>query len=85
VRRHRHLIVEQAARHGAETARVLGAVASGEEAPGDDLELLVESAPKGTVVNLLILAAELEDLVGVPVKIRTADQLSKRQQAGVTL
>ena len=81
VRRHRQLLVEQANRHGVENVRVLGAVARGEEEAGADLELLVDPTAKNTVLDLLNLAADLQELVGVRVKIITSEQLPRGRQA----
>jgi uncharacterized protein len=80
VRRHRQLIVEQASGHGVENLRVLGAAAKGEDGPADELELLVDTTPKGTVTNLLTLTAELEEIVGVRVKILTREEITESRQ-----
>jgi uncharacterized protein len=75
VRRHRQLIVEEATRQGLDNVRVIGAVARGQDRPGDQVELLGQANPAGTVVDLLKLSALLEELIGTPVKIFTADRL----------
>jgi uncharacterized protein len=82
VRRHRQLIVAAATRHGAGDVRVLGAVARGQDGADERLGILVDPAAGSTGPSLLDLAAELEELVGVPVDILTPERLSADRRAG---
>jgi len=82
LRRHRQLIVEAAARHGVENVRVLGAAARGADRPGDRIELLVDENPTATPISHLNLTAELEEIIGLPVKIITTKELSRNSQNG---
>jgi uncharacterized protein len=74
IRRHRHLIVEAAQRHGVQNVRVLGAAT-------DPVELLVDQDPEAAVVDLLTLTGELQEIIGVPVKVLTVEQLPRNRQA----
>src|SRR5690349_12203319 len=74
LRRLRHQVVEEAGRYGADNVRALGAVTRGEEQRGDPLTLLVDQNPAATATGLLTLEAGLQELVGVPVKVVTAER-----------
>ncbi len=82
LRRHRHLIVEAAAGYGAENVRVLGAVTRGEDQPGGQIELLVDENPAATPVDRPALITELEEILGVPVKMLTPRDLSHDRRTG---
>jgi predicted nucleotidyltransferase len=90
LRRHRHLIVEAAARYGVESVRVLGAAARGEDRPGDLVELRLDQTPAATLGGHPNLTAEREEITSLSVKITTAQELSRRTRSetddpGVTL
>jgi hypothetical protein len=82
LRRHRQLIVEAAARHGVQNVRVLGAAARGEDQPGDQIELLVDESPTATLVGQPDLTAELEEIIGLSVRILTVKELSRSNETG---
>lgn len=77
LRRHRHQIIETALRHGAENVRALGAVTRGAEQSGEPVELLVDQNPAATAMSLLALQNDLQELIGVPVKILTSELFSQ--------
>lgn len=62
--------------------RVFGSVLHGVDHDGSDLDLLVDALPGTTLFDLGGLQVELEDLLGVPVDLRTPQDLppSFRQQ-----
>lgn len=68
-------IVQAAQRLGARDVRVFGSVARGEERPDSDVDLLVRLEPGRTLFDLARLELELEDLLGRPVDVVTADGL----------
>lgn len=83
IRRHRHLIVEAATRYGAENIQVLGAVTRGEDGPGDQIEFLIDRHSVSTVVDLLNLSGDLQELIGTRVKILTIDEIPRNRRAAV--
>lgn len=58
--------------------RVFGSVARGTDTEGSDLDLLVDPLPETTLFDLGGLQAALEDLLGVPVDVRTPGDLPAR-------
>lgn len=63
--------------------RVFGSVLHGEDTEGSDLDLLVDPLPGTTLFDLGGLQAELEDLLGVPVDVRTPMGLPEKFRATV--
>lgn len=55
--------------------RVFGSVLHGQDTDGSDLDLLVDPLPDATLFDLGGLQVELEDLLGVPVDLRTPGDL----------
>jgi predicted nucleotidyltransferase len=75
LRTRRREIVDLAARRGAHGVQVFGSVARGEQRPGSDIDLLVEFEPGRSLFDLGGLICDLEDLLGGPVDVVTADEL----------
>lgn len=63
--------------------RVFGSVLHGDDGEGSDLDLLVDPLPETTLFDLGGLQGALEDLLGVPVDIRTPGGLSPKFRAAV--
>lgn len=63
--------------------RVFGSVLHGDDIDGSDLDLLVDPLPETTLFDLGGLKGELEDLLGVPVDIRTPGGLPLKFRAVV--
>ncbi len=55
--------------------RVFGSVLRGTDRDGSDLDLLVDPLPGTTLFDLGGLQEELQDLLGVPVDVRTPGDL----------
>jgi predicted nucleotidyltransferase len=55
--------------------RVFGSVLHGDDRDGSDLDLLVDALPGTTLFDLGGLQVELEELLGVPVDLRTPGDL----------
>lgn len=72
VRRHRQLIVESAAGYDVANVRVLSV---------DPLEFLVDPKSGATLTGLLNLQTDVQELVGVPVKLLTDGELSGNRRA----
>ncbi|MES2531444.1 MAG: nucleotidyltransferase family protein [Pseudomonadota bacterium] len=79
----RHHIRLIASRFRVENPRVFGSVLHGDDADGSDLDLLVDPLPETTLFDLGGLQGELEDLLGVPVDIRTPGGLPAKFRAAV--
>ncbi len=84
VDRHRHAILDVAARHGARNVRVFGSVARGENRPDSDLDLLVEMADDRSLLDLVALEQELEALLHRPVDVLTEQSLAPSIRQRVT-
>lgn len=66
-----------------ENPRVFGSVLHGDDADGSDLDLLVDPLPETTLFDLGGLQGALEDLLGVPVDVRTPGGLPSKFRAAV--
>lgn len=67
----RQEILRVAARHGARNIRVFGSAARGEDRPGSDLDLLVEMESGRSLLDLVALGQELEELLQRKVDVLT--------------
>ena len=72
----RREILELAARHGARNVRVFGSVARGDDRPDSDLDLLVDVEAGRTLLDVIGLEQDLEQLLGRKVDVLTEDGLS---------
>ena len=61
---HRRTILELASRHGARNVRVFGSVLRGDARSNSDVDLLVEIEPGRTLLDLIALEQDLEELLG---------------------
>jgi predicted nucleotidyltransferase len=73
---HRHKILELATRHGARHVRVFGSIARGDARPNSDIDLLVEMELGRTLLDLIALEQDLEELLGRAVEVLTDGGLS---------
>jgi uncharacterized protein len=69
LRLRRHEILECAAEHGARDIRVFGSTARGETGATSDVDLLVEMEPGRSLIDLVGLWQDLEDLLGTHVDV----------------
>lgn len=65
-----------AAAHGADNVRVFGSVGRGEQDVSSDLDLLVDMAEGRSLFDLIALANDLEESLGVEVDVVTEASLS---------
>ena len=72
----RNDIIKVAANHGARNLRVFGSVARGETTPASDLDLLINLDPGRTLLDLIAVKQDLEDLLGCAVDVVTEDAVS---------
>jgi uncharacterized protein len=73
---HRQAVLELAARHGARNVRVFGSMARGDDRPDSDVDLLVDIEPGRTLLDVIALEQDLEELLGRPVEVLTDGGLS---------
>jgi predicted nucleotidyltransferase len=76
LQKHRTEILELALRHGARNVRVFGSLARGEDNGDSDLDLLVTLEEGRSLLDLVGLKQDLEDLVHRPVDVVTERALS---------
>jgi uncharacterized protein len=81
VARHRDEVLRIVAEGGATNVRVFGSVARAEDTETSDLDLLVDLAPQGTLLDLVRIAGLLDDLLGVRVDVATLDILKPHIRA----
>lgn len=81
--RQREAVRDAARRFRTSNPRVFGSVLHGTDADGSDLDLLVDAMPGATLFDLGGLQSELEDLLGVPVDLRTPGDLPANFRARV--
>ena len=80
---HRKAILELATRWHGTDVRVFGSVARGEDAPGSDVDLLVDLHPEAGPLDLSELGADLEDELVVRVDVGTSASLRPIVRDGV--
>ena len=76
LRKYREQILDLAVRHGARNVRVFGSLARGEGDENGDLDLLVTLGEGRSLLDLVGLKQDLEDLVHRPVDVVTERALS---------
>jgi uncharacterized protein len=66
------------ARYSVCNPRAFGSTTTGQDRVGSDLDLLVDALPGTTLMDLCGLQFELENLLGLPVDVRTPQDINKR-------
>ena len=72
----REEILRIAGAHGARNVRVFGSVSRGEAGTESDVDLLVKLEPGRSLLDLIAIKQELEDLLGREVDVVTEDAVS---------
>lgn len=72
----REEILSIARAHGAVTVRVFGSAARSEANVGSDLDLLVEMEPGSSLLDIVAIKQDIEDLLGIPVDVVTEGAVS---------
>jgi predicted nucleotidyltransferase len=68
-------VLAVATRHGASNLRIYGSIATGLEHAASDLDLLVDLPAEHSLLGLISLRQDLEDLLGCPVDVTEAETL----------
>ena len=72
---HREVVHSAAGRHKLTNPRIFGSTARGTDSSGSDLDVLVDPLPNATLFDLGGFQDEMEELLGVPVDVRTPGDL----------
>ena len=68
-------VLAVATRHGASNLRIYGSIATGREHPASDLDLLVDLPEDQSLLGMISLRQDLEDLLGCSVDVTEAETL----------
>lgn len=69
-------ILRIAASHGAGNVRIFGSLTRGEGGPSSDLDVLVKLSPNRTLLDIVAIKQDLEDLLGFKVDVVTEGSIS---------
>lgn len=76
VQKKRDQILQIAAKYGARNVQVFGSIVRGEATAESDLDLLVELDRDRSLLDLIAIKQDLEDILGCPVDVVTKAALS---------
>ena len=75
---HRLAIRSVVQAHRARNARVFGSVLLGQDKEGSDLDLLIDTTPETSLMDVAAIQVELEKLLGIPVDVLTPNALPEK-------
>lgn len=78
---HRSELHDTLRRHGVTNAHIFGSVARGDDHEGSDLDLLVDFAPNTSLLDIIGIQMELEELLGISVDLIPSTGLKERVRA----
>ncbi len=81
--KHREAIRQLVHEAGMTNPRVFGSVLHGDDGEDSDLDLLVDPAPKTSLMDMAGLQIDIEKLIGVRVDLRTPAELPPRFRSKV--
>ena len=70
----RQLVLEA----GMANPRVFGSVLRGEDVDGSDLDILIDPAPRASLLTMVRLQSQLEQATGIKIDLRTPGELHPR-------
>ncbi len=76
IKEKRRQVLQIAASHGARNIQVFGSLARGEAGPASDLDILVQLDPDRSLLDLIAIKQDLEDLLGCQVDVVTKAAIS---------
>jgi hypothetical protein len=74
--RKRNEILTIAAHHGAKNLRIFGSLARGEASETSDVDVLIKLEPGRSLLDIIALKQDLEDLLGCAVDVVTEEAVS---------
>jgi len=74
--RKRNEILTIAAYHGAKNLRIFGSLARGEASETSDVDVLIKLEPGRSLLDIIALKQDLEDLLGCAIDVVTEDAVS---------
>lgn len=80
---HRDAIRQLVLQAGMVNPRVFGSVLHGDDEDGSDLDLLVDPAPRASLLTMERLQAQLEQATGIKIDLRTPAELHPRIRSKV--
>lgn len=83
LRQHRSEILRVAKAHGARQVRVFGSIARGDARPDSDVDLLVDLEPGRSLLDLVAIKQDIEDLLDREVDVVTERAVSPYFRAQV--
>jgi predicted nucleotidyltransferase len=76
VKKRKDDILRISGQHGAHNVRIFGSRARKDSSETSDLDILVEMQPNSTLLDLIAIKQDLEDLLGCKVDVVTESSLS---------
>ncbi|HBQ21203.1 MAG: nucleotidyltransferase [Deltaproteobacteria bacterium GWA2_38_16] len=73
---YRSKILAIATKYGAHHVRVFGSISRDQGTPSSDLDLLIELEQGRTLLDIVAIKQDLEELLGCPVDVVTKDAIS---------
>jgi uncharacterized protein len=73
--KHRDTIRQLVMQAGMSNPRVFGSVVRGEDTEGSDLDILVDPAPRASLLAMELLQSKLAAEIGVRVDVRTPEEI----------
>ena len=75
---HRETIRQLVLEAGMANPRVFGSVVRGEDQDGSDLDILVDPAPRASLLTMVRLQSQLEEATGIKIDLRTPAEIHPR-------
>ena len=75
---HRETIRRLVLEAGMANPRVFGSVLRGDDEDGSDLDILIDPAPRASLLAMERLQAQLEKVTGVKIDLRTPEEINQR-------
>ena len=75
----RQLVLEA----GMANPRIFGSVLHGDDQDGSDLDLLIDPAPRTSLLTMVKLQSQLEEATGIKIDLRTPAELHPRMRGKV--
>lgn len=77
----REELIDVLRRHGVTNPEIFGSAARGDDHDGSDVDILVDFALGTSIIDIISIQHELEDLLGLPVDLVSRNDLKDRVRA----